>query len=260
MSRARRPRLEAEATWRNREQCARLGGEARRSRRRRRQTQAQLAARVGVVQSTISDLERGHGGTLSIDVWQRVFTALDRRLVLDVSRDAAEEPHDAGHLAIQELVLRLGRAAGYRGTFELPTRSTDPSRSTDVGLRDDRRRLLVLVECWNTFADVGAAVRSSARKLAEAEAAAIAFGAGRPHRVAACWVVRATSRNRQLVARYPEIFGSRFAGSSVGWVRSLTVGGEAPAEPALVWADLARGRLLPWRRRWMGGAAPRTMR
>jgi len=36
--------------------------------------------------------------------------------------------------------------------------------------RDDARRILVQVECVNTFGNVNAAVRSSDRKAAEAEA------------------------------------------------------------------------------------------
>src|SRR3990170_2409647 len=149
MARVRRPELHAEAARRNQEHLARLGGELRASRRRRRLTQARLGDAVGVVQSTVSQMERGRGGSLSVDVWQRTFLALDRRLVLDVSRDPAQEPADAGHLRIQELVLRLGRAAGYLGTFELPTRPADPSRSADVGLRSDRRRWLLLIGGWN---------------------------------------------------------------------------------------------------------------
>jgi transcriptional regulator with XRE-family HTH domain len=248
MARVRRPALESEVERRNREQCARLGGDVRASRKRRRLTQAGLAARVGVVQSTISDLERGHGASLSMDLWQRVFTALDRRFVLEPSRDPVEWPRDAGHLAIQELVLRLGRAAGYTGSFELPTRPTHPTRSADVGLRDDRRRLLVLVECWNTISDVGEAVRSTNRKLAEAHAAAVAFGGYRPHRVAGCWVVRATASNRALVARYPELFARQFPGSSLGWFRALGNGATPPRDLGLVWSDVAGRELRQWRR------------
>lgn len=249
MSRMRRAELHAEAARRNREQCARLGADVRRSRKRRRLTQRALAALIGVVQSTISDLERGHGGSLSLDLWQRVFGALDRHLVLDASRDAEEEPADAGHLAIQELVLRLGRAVAYSAAFELATRPADPSHSADVALRDDRRRLLILLECWNTIGDIGAAARSSARKVAEAEAAAVAFGGDRPHRVAACWVVRATRRNRALVARYPEVFIVRFPGSSLGWVKAMLTGAEPPGDAGLVWSDPGATRLVEWRRR-----------
>jgi transcriptional regulator with XRE-family HTH domain len=249
MTRRRRPELHVEAQRRNREQTARLGAAIRRSRRSRRMTQRQLGERVGLVQSTISLVERGLGGTLSLDAWQRIGLALDRPLRLELAADTLAEPVDDAHLRMQELVLRIGRRSGYATTFELATRPADPSRSTDVGLRNDRRRWLVLAECWNTFGDVGAAARSSARKQAEAEALAIALGEGRPHRVATVWVVRATARNRAIVARYPEVFASRFPGSSAAWVRALTSGGPPPDEPGLVWCDIAATRLFAWRRR-----------
>ncbi|MEK6721493.1 MAG: helix-turn-helix domain-containing protein [Chloroflexota bacterium] len=249
MSRIRRPELVAEAARRNLEHLARLGGELRSSRRRRRLTQAQVGAVVGVVQSTISMMERGRGANLSVDVWQRALAVVDRRLMLDVTRDPAEGPADAAHLRIQELVLGIGRIAGYRGGFELATRPADPSRSADVGLRSDVQRRLLLVECWNTIGDLGAAVRSTNRKLAEAADLALVFGGDRPYLVASCWVVRATTRNRALVARYPEVFGARFPASSEHWVRSLSAGREPPSELGLVWCDVAATRIFAWRRR-----------
>jgi transcriptional regulator with XRE-family HTH domain len=249
MSRRRRPELLAEAARRNQEQLAQLGAELRRSRLRRRLKQAQLAAAIGVVQSTVSVMERGRGGSLSMDLWQTAFTAMDRELRFEPSRDASEEVADAGHLMIQDLVLRLGREAGFVATFELPSRPADPSRSTDVGLRDDRRRLLVLAECWNSIGDIGAAARSTSRKIADAEAfAAFAWGE-RPHRVASVWVIRASRRNRELVARYPDVFAARFPGSSSGWVAALTRGDEPPRESGLVWCDVAATRVFAWRRR-----------
>ena len=150
MARLKRPELRAEAARRNREQLARAGRQLMDSRRRRRMTQAQVAARIGVVQSTISRLERGRGGSLSADVWQRAFTAVDRLLVLEVSRDPLEETADAGHLAIQELVLGYARTNALPRTFELPTRpsarrglpmsasattATGCSRSSSAGTR-----------------------------------------------------------------------------------------------------------------------------
>ncbi len=249
MTRRRRPELAAEARRLNQEQLARLGGELRASRKRRRLTQAQLGEAVGVVQSTISRLERGKGGSLSLDLWQRAFAALDRRLIVDGSRDPSEEPADAGHLAIQELILRTAKAAGFSGTFELAIRPAESRHSADVRLRSDPRRLLILTEAWNTFGDIGAGARSFTWKLARAEEAAIAIGGDRPYRVRGCWVVRATARNRELVARYPHIFESRFPGSSVGWVQALATGREPPEEPGLVWCDVASTRMFAWRRR-----------
>jgi transcriptional regulator with XRE-family HTH domain len=251
MSTPRRPELAAEARRVNLEQLARLGGEVRASRRRRRLTQARLGSMVGLTQSTISQLERGLGGTLSMDTWQRVFGALSRRLDVSCGRDLAAEPADAGHLRVQELVLRLGRGTARARTFELPTRPADPARSADVGLRDDRRRILILVECWNTIGDIGGAARSTSRKVADAESlgGVIVAPGERGYAVRSVWVVRATKRNRELAVRYPEVFAARFPGSSARWVAALTAGIEPPAEAGLVWCDIGARRLFAWRRR-----------
>ena len=250
MARMKRPELAAEAARRNREVLGHLGADVRTSRRRRRLTQARLGTRVGLHPSTIGLIERGHGGNLSLDTWQRVALALDRPLLVGLARDAHEEPADAGHLQIQELVLRLGRATGRARTFELATRPSDPSASADVGLGDARLRLLLLVECWNTIGDIGAAARATARKVAEAaQLAVVRGGDGDAHRVASVWVVRATRRNRELLARYPEVFAARSPGSSAGWVVALTTGAEPPREAGLVWCDTACRRLFAWRRR-----------
>jgi transcriptional regulator with XRE-family HTH domain len=248
VARIRRPELLAEAKRQNQVLLARLGAELRSSRRRRRLTQARLGEIVGVVQSTVSDMELGRGGSLSMDVWQRAFGAMERPLLLSLGRDAMEDTADGGHLGIQELVLRLGRASGYAGVFELATRPSDPARSTDVGLRDDRRRRLLLVECWNTIGDVGAAVRASDRKRAEAAQLAVALGGERPHEVSSCWVVRATARNQALVARYPLVFEAKFSGSSWRWVQALLTGSRPPDALGLVWANVRVTRLYPWRR------------
>ena len=239
--------IAAEANRRNREQLARLGGEIRAARLRRRLTQADLGALAGLARSTISAIERGLGGGHTLDTWQRLGVALGRPLRVDLPRDPLGEPADAGHLAIQELLLRLARTWGCRGAFELPTRSADPSRSADVCLRDDRRRRLLIVECWNTIGDIGAGARSTNRKLAEAASLAVSLG-DEPYTVAGCWVVRATRVNRALVARYPEVFAARLPGSSSRWVRALTTGSEPPLEPGLVWASVDGTRLFAWRR------------
>ncbi len=63
------------------------------------------------------------------------------------------------------------------------------------------------------------------------------------------WLVRATARNRALVARYPEVFAARFPGSSAGWVRALVAGAPTPTGTGLVWCDVASTRVFAWRRR-----------
>ncbi len=249
MARVRRAELAAEAHRRNLEQLARLGGEVKRSRVARGWTQAQVAALAGVSRATESRIERGAGASMSMDSWQRIALAVGRPLRAELAADTLEETRDAGHLALQELVLRHARRAGFERSFELPTRPANPAYSVDVGLRHDRRRILILAELWNRMDDIGAAARSTNRKIAEAEQLAIAIGAGRPHRVRAVWIVRATRRNRALVGRYPEVFSARLPGSSVGWWRALTSGAEPPEKPGLLWSDLDATRIYPARRR-----------
>ena len=247
MAKPRRTTVETEAQRELSAVLRREGHKVRAARHRRRWTQTDLGRRCDLAQTTISKLELGEGGSLSLESWQQVALVLGLPFDLLLGRDAFEEPTDAGHLAIQELILRLARPLGFGRTFELPTKPSDPSYSTDVGLRDDVRRLLVQVECWNTFGNINSGVRSSNRKRAEAEALAVAIGNGKEYAVRQVWVVRATRRNRELLARYPEIFASRFTGSSKLWVAALTSGTPPPAEPGLVWCNVGATRLYEWR-------------
>lgn len=241
--------LAAEARRRNAEQLARLGALIKAARRRRRLTQRQLGAACGLSQPTVCDLELGRGGSHTLDSWQRIATALGIALRVDLSRDPNEDPVDAGHLAIQELVLRVAKAAGYTRRFELAAKPSDPSRSTDVGLIHPGNRLVVLAECINTLGDIGGATRSSDRKRAEADALSVNLGGDSPFRVGTCWVVRDLPRNRRLVAKYPEIFATRFPGSSAAWLRALTLGTQPPDQPGLIWTDARSTRLFAVRHR-----------
>ena len=144
--------------------------------------------------------------------------------------------------------MRLAREAGRTRTVELATKPADPRRSADVAIRDDRHRTLILVECWNTIGDIGAAVRSTDRKLAEAEELAVAIGRERPYRVAGVWVVRSTAVNRSLIERYPETFSARFPGSSTRWTAALLGRAAPPDAVGLVWCDRAATRVFAWRK------------
>ena len=154
---------------------------------------------------------------------------------------------DAGHLAIQEYLLEIGRLNGRRGSFELPTQPADPSHSIDICEADMANRCLLVLEAWNRFGDLGAAARSSDRKVAEATEASRRG----PDRLAVrhCWIVRDTAANRNITRRYPEILASRFPGSSSRWVAALERGTKPPTQAGIVWFDPSHNRLRPMRLR-----------
>jgi transcriptional regulator with XRE-family HTH domain len=225
--------------------AATLGGVARAARRAKSWSIADVARRIGLSVARLSEIERGDGARAPLETWVALGVALDRPFAVSFSRPllpSETTTSDAGHLDIQEHILALAKATGRPGTFELPTRPSDPARSTDVGIRDPQARTRILAECWNSFGDLGAAVRASNRKQYEAEAA------WPEDRIATVWVVRATAANRAVIARYPHIIDAAFPGSSRRWIRALTHGEPPPAEPGLVWFDPATGHLTERRR------------
>lgn len=250
MDRHRRTDTEVEGRGEARSIAGTLGLELKSTRRRRRLTQAQLGRRVGLSGARVGELERGDGASAPLEAWVKLGKAIGRALAVAFTRELEHEPRDAGHLAAQELVLGLARQHGRRADFELPTRPSNPGFSIDVALRDVTARALIIVEIWNRLDDLGAAVRSTTRKVAEADGQAVlAARGGPPFRVATCWLLVDTAANRRLVARYPEILESRFPGSSVAWARCLAIGSPPPTEPGLAWIDPRARRIVPLRRR-----------
>ena len=258
--RSRRSDLELDVDRLTDETVRRLGRAIRAARIRRRLTQAQLGERIGVSQSEISRFEIGLGSGTAIGTWLALAAVLAGGRGSTLARDWRDEPPDAGHLDVQELLLRLASAIGAHGRFELAVGRADPTHSVDVFVRDDGRRRLIVEEAWNSIGDIGAGARSFERKLAATRELAIAICAGNPYEVRGVWIVKATRRNRLLVIRYPEIFARWFSGSSRQWVEALTTGATPPLEPGLVWCDVAATRLSAWRRRYSDRDALEVLR
>ena len=221
--------------------AATLGGDVKHARDRRRLTQQELGRRIGLSQARTSAVERGLGASLPLETWVALGVALGRPLAVSLSRPLIDPtgPSDAGHLDMQEGLLRLLAAHGWTVRVELATRPSSPAHSADVAARTRDGRY-VLIEAWNRFGDLGAAFRSTDRKAAELEALA----ADGDVRVA--WVVRASAANRALLRRYPGLFRSRFPGSSRAWARALRGGTPAPREPGILWWDANRPVEVRW--------------
>jgi transcriptional regulator with XRE-family HTH domain len=225
--------------------AATLGQDLRETRLRRGLTLAELAERVGIGPTRLHELEAGLGATAPLAAWFAVGSALGRPFAAGFSHESSiAGPVDAGHLAAQELVLRIARTHGRTGLFELPTReSARDGRNVDVGLRDDLHRALILIEIWNRLDDLGSAGWSTRRKVHETAALAMFSG----YRAASCWLFVDTAANRAIVRRYAAVLRAMFPGSSFAWTRSLVEGAPPPRNPGIAWIDPRSGRIRPVR-------------
>ena len=210
-----------------------------------RLTQAQASERAGVSQSGWSRLELGDLRA-PLASWDRAAFAIGGSLDAFIRRaSAADQPRDAAHLRHQELIIRTALVAGWRSLPEQPIdRDARTSRAADVVLQ--RGLEYALVEVWDWFDDVGAALRDLDRRLDALERFAIArmVDDTRP-RTAGCWVVRATQRNRRLVHEHRHLFRARFAGSGRAWLAALGAPGvPMPTERAMCWVSVKGERLF----------------
>jgi transcriptional regulator with XRE-family HTH domain len=244
----KRTNLQASADRHSVELGKRVGKMLRDARRAWRRTQAQASARAGLSQSAWSRLELGDPRA-GLATWDRAAFAVGGSLDVFMRRSsAAEMPRDAVHLRHQELVIRVALAGGWGSLPEAPLdREARTSRAADVILR--RNREYVIVEVWDWFDDVGAALRDFDRRLEALERFAIARMTDDIVPITAgCWVVRATQRNRRLLRAHRNLFQARFPGSGHAWLAAVSSAGAAmPREPALLWVAVAGDRLFPAR-------------
>jgi len=214
-----------------------LGRALKEARTRRAYSQRTASALSGISQSGWSKLERGRGANVALRAWIRATGAVDADLRAYLERTSgADAPRDAVHLRHQELVARKARPGGWKPLSEHGL--GDFGVADLVLARSDER---AIIEIWNWLADVGDAFRSWDRKLER-------IGAGTTTRTSGCWAMRATRRNRTLVAAHATLFNARFPGSGAAWLAAF---GDArapmPADAALLWVSVRGDRLFPAR-------------
>jgi transcriptional regulator with XRE-family HTH domain len=204
-------------------------------------TQSQAADRAGVSQGFWSYLERGGATTTTLETLASCASAVHADLAAFLQAlPGADLPRDVEHLRRQQLVIAIARGGGWTAR---PERPIDPearrSRSIDVELERAVRRELAVVEIWDLVTDGGDAMRSFADKIA-----AVRREAPPGWTVSGLFVLRATSRNRALVRQLPDLFASRFAGSSTGWLAALgSPQLPVPLGDGLLWTNVAGTRL-----------------
>ncbi len=214
----------------------RVGAMLRAARLRRGWRQSDLGRAATVSDATVSRLERGHFGTMSIEVLRRVAAALDVRLeLLPRSRSADLDRLVSGrHAALAEAVLgRLSALPGWTARPEVSFGIYGERGVVDVlGWHAERRALLV-IELKTEIVDVGELLGTLDRKRRLGPGIAEPLG-WRPLTTSAWLIVADSMTNRRRVAAHATTFRAALPDDG-RTVRAWLAGrhGGAPASPGL---------------------------
>lgn len=193
-------------------------------RRRRGWTQAGLAGRAGVSQSTVSRGERGWIGDLSLRTIRALFAALEARVAVAPRWKGAELERllDEDHSAIVAEVARRLEALGWLAEIEVTYSEYGERGSIDVlGLRP-ADKAIVIIEVKTDLASTEAVGRKVDEKARLGPGIVRARHAWTPRLVGCVLVMPETMRLRRLVDRH-EVIGRMFPMRSVAvrrWLRT----------------------------------------
>ncbi len=244
-----------------------LGKALREARRRAGLSQAETGRRCALAQTAVSRMERGTATSMSLRSWTRVAHVLGADLHAYLAHSSsADAPRDSVHLRTQELVARTAETGAWRSIPEFALDdAARGTRSLDLWLERQHvpgeRIEVAVIEVMDWFEDVGARFRDWDRRLGRARQLAIATRTLEYDNdpvlpsVSGCWVVRATTRNRQLIREHATLFEARFPGSGRRWLDAFTGSATMPVEPAIIWVSVHGKRLFP-RQRTVRGAPP----
>ena len=139
----------------------RIGRILRALRRRRRWTQARLAARAGLSQQSISLIERGHGSALAARTLRRVFAALDARWepVVSWRGGALDRLLDEDHSRLVAAAATSLTGWGWEVAVEVTYASFGERGSIDILAARTSVGAVVSVEVKSELASIEATLR-----------------------------------------------------------------------------------------------------
>jgi transcriptional regulator with XRE-family HTH domain len=205
----------------------RVGAAFRQVRIRKRWRQADVAQAASVSRATISRLERGHFGSLSVDTLRAVSRALDIRVDMVARWRGGDLDRllNVRHSALHERVAQ--------SFVELPDWITEPEVSfaiygergvIDVLAWHPGRQALLVIELKTDISDVNELVGTVDRKrrLAAKVARARGWDVGRDVRISVWVIVADSTTNRRRVDAHRAMLRAAFptdGRSMSGWLR-----------------------------------------
>ncbi len=120
--------------------------------------QEDVAIQAGVSRAMVGRMERGQGGSISMDSWAAVASVLGVELLAEFPEP---EPSPRGHMTLRchALVARAAWDGGWRATTEIVRASRDraPAAVETILVRPFRNEAAV-VHAWHPVPEVGAAL------------------------------------------------------------------------------------------------------
>ncbi len=188
-----------------------LGAAFRAVRLRRGWRQADVARAARVSPATVSRIERGHIGSLSVDTWRRVAAALDIRIDFVPRWRGGELDRmlAAGHSAMHETVARELREIGWMMAPETTFSIYGERGVVDILAFHPLTKALLVIELKTQLVDVQALIGSvdRYRRLAPQ----LARERGWTVTSVSCWVIlRETPANHRRLAAHATVLRTAF--------------------------------------------------
>ena len=178
----------------------RFGSFIRVVRIRQRWRQSELATRAGVSQASVSRIERGHLGALSLATVRKVAAALDVRVdVLGRWRGGdLDRLMNARHSALSESVVRAVRRLGWIVAPEVSFSIYGERGIIDLLAWNQAKRALLVIELKTEIVDINELVGTLDRKVRLAARIAREHGwAIEPETTISAWVIVSESRTNR---------------------------------------------------------------
>jgi transcriptional regulator with XRE-family HTH domain len=170
--------------------------------------QRDVAARAGVSQQHVSDLERGKIGSMTADELGRIFNVLDMRAVITVQWRGGQLDRllDEGHAALGVACAELFASLGWEVLPEVTFSFYGERGSIDVLAWHSASRTLLVIELKSEITSAEETIRRHDAKVRlAAQIGQERFGA-KAEVVARLLVVADTSGNRARVKRLDPLF------------------------------------------------------
>jgi transcriptional regulator with XRE-family HTH domain len=213
-----------------------LGLQLRRARIAFRRHQRDIAASAKVSQATVSRVELGRGGPVSIATWIRIAAALGmelRAMPLEEQRDGS-----AIQRRCHRLVVEHSRLGGWTATTVLD--DARPERCETVLERIDRHEVAV-IRVWDVINDVDRAVADLGASLERERASR-----GGPWHVSGVVIIARSAHLLRRMTNGGRAVDLAFPVRGARWLAALTGDLAMPSAAGMIWTDVEMTRLRPF--------------